>query len=268
MKFLCTLAALAAVGIVASSSSASNIPKMTLEQVYDASDAIVHGRVVAQQSKWESVGGNNLIFTYTDVEVYSSLKGQGQARATMVTVRTVGGHVDGYNQALIGEAVLTKGEEVVLFLENEAGWSAPAVVGFFQGKYAVDQTSMGPQIVRDTGAEAGKAPRFDQMQAGEDFLSELNRISQRGPGERAAEGVNMLAPVVSERELTGELGVFARTVSRGTFSTDINADGLIDMNDVPEFVDAFVNQSMDADVNADGIVDMGDLQRLIEDLGL
>ena len=266
MKSLCTLAALAVAGLAASTSSASDIPKMSLEQVYDASDAIVHGRVVAQESKWESVGGNNLIFTYTDVEVYSALKGKGQAKK--LTVRTVGGRVDGYNQSLIGEAVLTKGEEVVLFLENEAGWTFPAVVGFFQGKYAVDHTSMGPQIVRETGAEAGKAPRIDGVRAGDAFISELNRIANREPGERAAEGVTMLTPVVSDRELTGRLAEFARTVSRGTFSTDINADGLIDMNDVPDFVDAFVNQSLEADVNADGIVDMGDLQRLIEDLGL
>lgn len=266
MKSLCTLAALTAAGLVASSASASEIPKMSLEQVYDASDAIVHGRVVAQESKWESVGGNNLIFTYTDVEVYSALKGPASSRR--VTVRTVGGHVDGYNQALIGEAVLTKGEEVVLFLENEAGWSAPAVVGFFQGKYAVDHTSMGPQVVRDTGAEAGKAPRLDGISAGDAFLSELNRIASRDPGERTPEGVTMLTPVVRDVDLTGRLGEFARTLSRGTFTTDINADGLIDMNDVPDFVESFVNQSPEADVNADGIVDMGDLQRLIADLGL
>lgn len=245
--------------------TATVIPQLTVEQVFDASDEVVHGRVVAQKSQWERVNGNRLIFTYTDVEVYSSIKGNGKAKTRRV--RTVGGNVDGYNQALIGEAVIRPGEEVVLFLGREPGWKQPAVVGFYQGKYGVDHTvAMGTHVVRDLGAEAGSNPKLDRVRPADEFVSELNRIANRSAEERRGSDFVPLTKRVEISEMSGDMAMFARTVSRGTRTTDVNADGIVDRNDLIDFADGYASGLADADTNADGVVDLADLELLIDDL--
>lgn len=155
----CLLAGVLFVPFVA----ASVIPKMTIEQVYAHAHHIVQGTVIHQKSEWKEYDGNRLIFTYSTIQITQSWK-RATPESGQIVVRTVGGEVDGYHQTLLGEASLSVNEEVLLFLQDEQGWSRPSVVGFYQGKHRVERNraNKAVSLVRDKGQSPGAKPRFEQ----------------------------------------------------------------------------------------------------------
>ncbi|MHB1847309.1 MAG: hypothetical protein ACYCWW_20995 [Deltaproteobacteria bacterium] len=101
---------------------------LSLEQLTQRADAVVHGQVVGQTVRRE---GTNL-WTTTELRVAEPLKG---TAAGNLTFEQLGGTLDGRTQRIAGDAVFTLGEDVVVFLtKTPKGY---VLYGFSQGKFTV-----------------------------------------------------------------------------------------------------------------------------------
>jgi hypothetical protein len=255
---LCAFASAAAV-------QASIIPDATLSDLYADAEVVVHGKVVEQTSRWEQADGSNLIFTYSTVAVYAGAKGARQGDT--VVVRTVGGTIDGYSQALIGEADLRRGEEVVLFLDETEGWPRPGVAGFHQGKLRVvrDDVTGDVTLVRDEGALPGaERPRTLDRFTVEEFERRLRAPGARSERiDRADGGVAFsLAPLAKPSTEVGP-GALAHSISRDGCASDINRDGVVDGVDLGMLMAEWETDRAGADITGDAGVDSSDLAALL-----
>lgn len=131
--------------LMATAAQATIVRSMSVEQLANEADAVVHGRVVGQTSAWNDT--KSRIYTITDVEVIEAVKGKSAAK-TVVQVRQIGGTVDGITQSIVGNASLKQGEEVFLFLDSDEKLPYHYVIGMAQGKYAIDRAAGEPQVVR------------------------------------------------------------------------------------------------------------------------
>ncbi len=106
------------------------------KDLVEASDAVVHGRVVESRSRWDAA--HRRILTESRVEVAAPWKG---SPAREVMVRQLGGSVDGIGMRVMGESLLREGTEVVLFLAEiprvQKVPLAYRVVGMAMGKREV-----------------------------------------------------------------------------------------------------------------------------------
>jgi hypothetical protein len=134
---------------------ASLLPSLLLTVIgaYDtaglvrASDVVVQGRVVETRSRWNEA--HTRILTEVQVRVDDPWKG---APPKVVTVRQLGGTVDGVGMRVVGEPVLAPADEVVLFLARIplAARAAPPVyrmVGMAQGRLRVVRAAGEPAKV-------------------------------------------------------------------------------------------------------------------------
>ena len=94
-------------------------------------DLVVIGQVTEKESVWTE--GKTQIVTFTTVTVEDVLKGD--PLGATVTVRQLGGRIDGVTASIDGDAVLAPGEEVLLFLRRIDGLCY--LVGMSQGKLSV-----------------------------------------------------------------------------------------------------------------------------------
>lgn len=92
--------------------------------------AIVVGKVVAQESRWDTA--NKRILTYSTFEVEKTLKGSQGGRTTIVTP---GGVVGDVVQEFVGVPTFHVGDEHVVFVRNTS--AGPTVLYFDQGAYRV-----------------------------------------------------------------------------------------------------------------------------------
>jgi len=129
MKRLLGIAIL--LGAVAAPLSSTLVERLTLEQLADRSERIVHGRCLRTWSAWDA--DHQAIWTHCEVEVVDPLKGG--AVKTLV-VSEPGGVVDGVEMTIDGVARFERGEEMVLFLYRVPNglWRAR---GLGQGKFRV-----------------------------------------------------------------------------------------------------------------------------------
>lgn len=98
-------------------------------KVEDAA-AIVLGRVVSQQSRWDDA--HRWILTYSTFEIEKTIKGQPAQRITIVTP---GGTVGTIAQDVDGVPRFSQGEDHILFVRNSQ--AGPTVLYFEQGAYRV-----------------------------------------------------------------------------------------------------------------------------------
>lgn len=108
--------------------------------------AIVHGRVVKQESRYDDE--KRFILTYTTFEVEKALKG---GTPNLVTVVTPGGKVGDVQMTTIGVPEFREGSENVVFLKNTK--RGPTVLYFDQGAYDVVSDG-GEKIVRPVATDA------------------------------------------------------------------------------------------------------------------
>jgi hypothetical protein len=104
-------ASLTMAALTPSEGKASVVVAMTLKDLVDRSESVVVGLPKSRTSRWE--GGR--IVTYTTVAIDTSVAGSGKAGETL-TMRTLGGVVDGIGQIVHGEAVLKLGAPVMIFV--------------------------------------------------------------------------------------------------------------------------------------------------------
>jgi hypothetical protein len=127
--------------------SASQFLEVPFDQLAVESQAIVRGQILNTWSEWDA--SHEIIFTYATVRV-SRYFGEMTGPDTL-TVREVGGTVDGYTQEAVGFPMIRGGEEVVLMLSDwEDGSGDMRIHGFSQGKYLVRNRAGKDVVVLDT----------------------------------------------------------------------------------------------------------------------
>ncbi len=106
--------------------------KVSLREMRDSSEAIVHARVTSVRSAWNDT--RSMIYTYVDLEVYRALRGRTDRR---IVLREPGGVVDGFRVEALGAPAFEVGEDVVVFLSR---WQDGTlmVTGYSQGKSRVE----------------------------------------------------------------------------------------------------------------------------------
>jgi hypothetical protein len=113
---------------------------MEFEDKVGNAAAIVLGKVVAQESRWDA--GHKRILTYSTFQVEKTLKGEQAAQRTIVTP---GGVVGTIAQEYVGVPQFQIGDEHVVFVrETSVG---PTVLYFDQGAYRVARAERGERIV-------------------------------------------------------------------------------------------------------------------------
>ena len=145
--------------LVAAVASSSTVVGYSFSELCSHANAIVRGRVIAQQSQW--VDGR--IMTEVTIEVLESVKGDHQAGQTVVVLNH-GGAVDNLATWVPGAPVFTDAEEVILFLERSPEHDTPLVLGLGQGKFSVttDPETGGRFVQRSLeGLELVDLPQVD-----------------------------------------------------------------------------------------------------------
>lgn len=130
--------ALLTLTLLACSAFGTLVPRMSLEEVVDASEAIVHGNVVRTWADWDA--DHEYIWTHYEIQVVDKLKGNGVGT---IVVSEPGGTVGETALQVAGTPQYEVGEEVVLFAEKTpVGYLRTC--GWGQGKFRV-------QRARETG---------------------------------------------------------------------------------------------------------------------
>jgi hypothetical protein len=112
---------------------ATSVIPMSVEQLTVSSSYIVRARALSSESAWDSEHAH--IYTFTHFQPLESLKGTASSE---IVVRQMGGRVGNIEQRVSGVRRWNAGDESVLFLRpSEVGNGVMAVVGLFQGNFAV-----------------------------------------------------------------------------------------------------------------------------------
>jgi hypothetical protein len=111
---------------------ASTFVAMTAEELIEEADAVVQGRVIGLESKWDEQG--RIIVTEAIVQVGETIAG---VAPSQIVVRTPGGKVADLRVDAIGFPQLAEGEEVILFVKEYPGIQVSRIVGHQQGHFEV-----------------------------------------------------------------------------------------------------------------------------------
>lgn len=168
---------------------ATLVPRMSLEEVVDASESIVQGTVVRSWAAWDD--GHKHIWTHYEIQVADKLKGS--VPGTIV-VSEPGGAVGETELQIAGTPRYEVGEEVVLFAERTPlGYLRTC--GWGQGKFSVVRSGPSGMITVRTaarGIQLVERPAATQSQPGtplgdvngqelEQFKTRVRRlVEQRG----------------------------------------------------------------------------------------
>ena len=180
-RFLLAVAALAV--LVPLTADATLVRAVPFEEKVENASAIVLGRCVAQESRWD--GAHKWILTYSRFRVEKALKGQPVAELTIVTP---GGSVDGTHQDTIGVPKFQEGEDVVLFVRNTK--AGPTVLYFEQGAYRIVKEGTERMVVPATSAavlidsQRGKAVTPESPRTLRDFEQGVRDTVRRSEAMR------------------------------------------------------------------------------------
>jgi hypothetical protein len=116
--------------LVAMPASGSTFIHMSRGELTAKARAVITGEVLEVSSFWDRQG--RIIVTEAMVRVEDALLGDS---ASVVAVRTFGGTVDGFTVEAHGFPVFTKGERVLLFLDDDREPDVHRVLGYQEGHY-------------------------------------------------------------------------------------------------------------------------------------
>ncbi len=114
---------------------AATLRQFDLAGLSTEAHVIVRGRIEATEARFDEERGR--IYSYTTVKVLERLKGDSEAE--IITVQQLGGSAEGLTMTVPGSAVLSTGEEVVLFLRTDDRYHY--LVGMHQGRFGVRRPS-------------------------------------------------------------------------------------------------------------------------------
>lgn len=120
---------------------------LSLDDLARSSAMVARVTAVDRSSRWE----DGRIVTYTRVRIDDPVAGAAM-RGSELSVRTLGGIVDGVGQAVEGEARLATGASSLLFLTEREGHTV--VTGRAQGQLAIVRRADGREVVRTVPAGA------------------------------------------------------------------------------------------------------------------
>jgi hypothetical protein len=129
---------------------ATTLVRMSLDQLAQASSAIIRGRVVSQETRWNP--RHTQILTYTTIAVGQTLKGTPPSR---LVIEQIGGKVGNLRSYVPGTARIQAETDYVLFLEPSSAQPAHYLpVGMMQGVYRVyrDQTTGQERVILPLGS--------------------------------------------------------------------------------------------------------------------
>jgi hypothetical protein len=134
---------------------ATTLARLSLPQLAASSKLVVRARCLDRSSRWQQ----GEIWTFTRFAAVEFLKGSGPA---VLTVRTLGGEVNGIVSVVDGIPVFRRGEEAILFLTSTA-WGDYSPVGWSQGSFRIVRGADGVQrVTQDTAA----VPVYDPARRG------------------------------------------------------------------------------------------------------
>lgn len=147
--------ALASLGLLshpAGTAEATVAKALSLTELTFLSHAVAVGTPARGESRWEELGGQQRIVTYTKIAVARRVYGLGQD-VTEVTVRTLGGRIGDLGQIVHGEARLQRDKPSLVFLRRatDGGYRVTAMA---QGHYRLEPDSGGVMRVRPGGRGA------------------------------------------------------------------------------------------------------------------
>ncbi len=115
--------------------------QMSRAELVAQSDVIVRATVVGVTSRWNE--DQSQIISLTTLRVTETVKGV--AVESQLTLRQLGGEVDGLVSRIAGNPVFTQGQEAVFFLRRGPG--VVYLTGLAQAVYYVDQHADGTALV-------------------------------------------------------------------------------------------------------------------------
>jgi len=139
MHALKVLALLAAVAMVC---PAATLKMLSLDQMADESQTVVHGRVVSSRAEWNSTH-TSIVTVYT-VKAERYLKG---ALGATFELTELGGQVGNLAMQAPGAPHFQVGEEVVLFVWTDNVERRHQAIGFEQGVFRVRTEANGAKFV-------------------------------------------------------------------------------------------------------------------------
>ena len=132
--------------LIASMSGATIVRSMSLAEMTRTADVVVRATVQGRSANWNE--SRTRIYTVTRLEVGHVLKGPVQA-GEEIRVRQIGGSVGEITQRVAGNAHFTAGEEVLVFLDQDAKLGLHYVIGMAQGKYTINRNTIPPTVERN-----------------------------------------------------------------------------------------------------------------------
>jgi len=170
-------------GVAAPGAQASMATAAPFEEKVDNAVAIVVGRCVKSESRWDPSG--RWILTYSTFKVSNTIKG---APAQEVTVVVPGGTVGSIHQSSVGLPAFSEGSENLLFIRNTK--AGPTVLYFDQGAYEVTTNARGEKVVVPVASDAvhidaqrGVAVPAEAPRTLNEFKADVDR-AVRTAGER------------------------------------------------------------------------------------
>ncbi len=121
---------------------ATVVVALSRAELTQRSARVVRATVGAQRSMWNE--DHSQIITLTTLQVRETWRG---APATSLTLRQFGGEEDGIASTIPGDAHLSPGQDVVLFLRERNG--AVFLTSLAQSAYLVDSSHGTPTVARD-----------------------------------------------------------------------------------------------------------------------
>lgn len=122
---------------------ATLVPRMTIEQMMDSSDAVVHGTIARTWSAWDS--SHEFIWTHYELRLTESMLGD---RLDKVVISEPGGTVGNDSMEIVGAPRYRIGEEVVL-LTARTPIGYLRTIGWGQGRFdVVADPRTGIKVVR------------------------------------------------------------------------------------------------------------------------
>ena len=150
MRMRTPLFAVSVAVLMAASSSATTLVRMSLNQLAEASTEIIRGRVISQESRWNPE--HNRIYTYTTLILEQSYKGN---PPSLLVVQQPGGRIGNVHVFVAGTVQFHAQVGYVLFLERSAGDSSKfLLVGMIQGACRIyrDAKTQEEKLVLPLGA--------------------------------------------------------------------------------------------------------------------
>ena len=114
--------------------------EITLQQKTAEADLIVVGTVNNVEARWNDPTSKSQIYTYVSLSLKEDVKGSSPDKD--ITIRILGGEVDGIGARVEGMPVFLKGEKVLVFLIRDLHSDNFFVLGGTAGKYQIGPDNM------------------------------------------------------------------------------------------------------------------------------